>query len=198
MQEAEADNPQPGHTALPETLADYYTILGIKNGFTDWQLLVRFLRSSKRAMAAGDDDTLMHIRRGFEVLRYEDTRIAYYRMHRVFLRHEALRFPDGKKYGMLHDIRAKEDLAMKGTSPVVGRGMDYGSLLFSVVAGIVAMDLARLFTWGGSGVAILVALPIIIAVNGVTWPTAGISALIVAWACLALKARASDYVTYPR
>ena len=197
MHEAQADSAEPGRTAGPELLADYYAILAIKHGFTDWQLLVCFLRSSKRAMACGDHAALMDIRRGFEVLRYEDTRIAYFRMHRVFLRHEGLRFPDAKKYAMLHDIRTKEALALQGTSPVVGKGMDHGSLLFSVISGIMMMDLARLFTWGGSGVALLVALPIIIAVNGLTWPTAGICALISAWACLALKARASDYVTYP-
>ena len=197
MMDVGSDSAQPGRADSLTSMADYYAILSIKPGFSDLKLLGRFLRSCKLAMATGDQTSLIEIRRGFEVLRYEDTRIVYFRMHRVLVRNEPLRFPEAKKREMLQEIRAKEAIALHGTSPVIAPTMDFGTLLFNVVAGIVLMDLARLIPWGGSGVLLLVALPIIIASNGFTWVTMGIGALFVGLAFLALKARASDYVTYP-
>ena len=198
MQDVRSDSGQLGRTGAPSTLADYYGLLGIKPGYSDMHLLVCFLRSCKLAMAASDEATLMEIRRGFEVLRYEDTRIAYYRMHRVLVRHEPLRFPEAKRHEMLQEIRAKEALAINGTSPTIKPTLDYSTLLFNVVAGIVLLDLARIYPFGSSGVRLLVGLAIIVAVNGFTWLTAGISAFFIAIAYVALKARASDYVTYPQ
>ena len=181
----------------PLGLVDYYSILGIKPGFSDVHLLHRFLKGCRQAMAIGNQEALMSIRRGFEVLRYEDTRIVYFRMHRVLVRHEPLRFPEAKKREMMQEIRTKEALALDGTSPVIKPRMGYGMLQLDVLMDIVLMDLSRVLGYGVSGTVFLIAMPIIIAVNGATSLTLGISAMFAAFAFIALKARASDYVTYP-
>ncbi len=197
MQDVRSDSGQLERKGSPSTLADYYGILGIKPGSSDLHLLVRFLRSCKLVMAGGDEATLMEIRRGFEVLRYEDTRIAYFRMHRVLVRHEPLRFPEAKKREMMQQIRAKEALASDGTSPVVKPRMGYGALQLDVLLDVVLMELSRVFGYGVSGTLLVIAVPIIIVVNGATWLTLGISAMLAAIAFIVIKARASDYVTYP-
>lgn len=198
MQDVRPDSGQLERTDAPSTLADYYGILGIKPGYSDIHLLVRFLRSCKLAMSAGDQASLKEIRRGFEVLRYEDTRIAYYRMHRLLVKREPLRFPEVKRHEMLRDIRAKEAIALSVTDPVITPALDYRTLLFDVVARVALLDLARIFTWGSSGLLLLMALPFIIASGGFTWSTAGIGIFFIALAYFALKARTSDYVTYPK
>ena len=185
-----------GRTERSTDLTDYYGLLGIKPGYSDLHLLFRFLKSSKLAIAAGDLEKVIDVRRGFEVLRYEDTRIAYFRMHRVLVRKEQLRFPEVKKQEMLQEIRSKEAIAINGSKPVIDPSMDYSSLLFLVVADVLLLDLSRMFA-RGSGVIILLVLPVIIVVNGISWLTFFISVLLISWAVLVIRVRASDYVTYP-
>jgi hypothetical protein len=197
MQAVPTDSKQPRGTDAPSILTDYYGILRIKPGYSDIHLLMRFIRSCKLAMAAGDKATLTDIRRGFEVLRYEDTRIAYFRMHRVLVLHEPLRYPEAKKNEMLRDIRAKEELALLGSHPVVTHETGYGSLLFDVITSIVLLDLARIFPFGSSALLLLLGMLIAILVAGITWPMVGIGICFVTWAYWVLRARASDYVTYP-
>ncbi len=192
----QADAETYGRTDRSSDLSDYYDLLGIKPGYSDLHLLLRFLKSSKLAMDGDDPEKVMAIRKGFEVLRYEDTRIAYFRMYRVLVRKESLRFPEVKKREMLKDIRSKEAIALNGSKPVIRTSMDFSDLLFDVITGILLFDLSRIFA-RGSGLVLLLALPIIIAVNGVTWLTFLVGILLLIWALLVLKMRASDYVTYP-
>lgn len=183
--------------ANPWHLADYYAILGVTSGFTEIQLLRHFLRRCKQGITAGDQEAIMAIRRGFEVLRYEDTRIAYYRMHRLLVRKEPLRFPEGKKREMLHEIRLKEALALSGSKPVIMPGKGYDSLLDDVWFGIARKDVARMYPFGASGLALLLGLPFLVAVNGLTWVSLTICAAIAPIAILHLRERVKDYVTDP-
>jgi hypothetical protein len=181
----------------PYGLVDYYALLGVRPGFSDLALLRSFLRKCRSAMATGDMEGLQLIRRGFEVLRYEDTRIKYFRMHRVLVKREALRFPEVKKREMMDDIREKEALAENGTSPVLKPGMNYSMLLSIVLIRIAWLDLSRIIPWCLSGLVLCTGIMILVAVNGLTWFTLGASAFVLIIAFYALRLRASDYVTYP-
>jgi hypothetical protein len=178
-------------------LADYYELLAIGPGFSDLSLLRQFLVSSKRAIASGDHAALIEIRKGFEVLRYEDVRVHYYRLHRVLVRHEFLHFPEAKRREMLQAIRAKEALAINGSHPVVKPTTDYYGLLSEVVWGIVLLDLAHMLSFGAPGVVLLLGAIIIIAANGITGSIVAISIFFLALAFVILRTRARDYVTYP-
>lgn len=184
-------------TAMQD-LVDYYALLGVRPGFSDLTLLRSFLRKCRSAMATGDLEGLQLIRRGFEVLRYEDTRIAYFRMHRVLVKREALRFPEVKKREMMDDIHEKETLAEKHlTVPVLKPGMSYATLLDDVLWQIALLDLYRVFYWGASGLVLCLGCVILIAVNGLAWWTLALSGFLLMVALFALKLRASDYVTCP-
>ncbi|HMN04122.1 MAG TPA: hypothetical protein PKD45_00180 [Flavobacteriales bacterium] len=178
-------------------LANYYAVLGVDPGFSDIHLLRQFLRRCKQVIPTGDHEALLSIRKGFEVLRYEDTRIAYYRMHRLLVRHEPLRFPKAKQWEMMQEIRNKEALAVNGTRPVVKPGKSYDSVLDDVLFCVARRDLSNLFPLGVSGLALLIAMPIVIAANGITWVSLGICALILPFAFLYLRERVKDYVTDP-
>ena len=175
-------------------LTDYYCLLQIEPGFSDLRLLKRFLQGCRKAMASGDDVLLVNLRRGFEVLRYEDTRVAYFRMHRVLVRRDPLRFPEVKKQEMLKDIRAKEELAAGGTAPVMKPGMTYDQLLSNVMTDVAVRDLSHVFYTGASGLVLLLGSAIIIAVNGMSWLTFGICPLLWVFAMLAIRSRLRDYV----
>lgn len=181
----------PGH------LTDYYGLLQIEPGFSDLRLLKRFLQGCKKAMASGDHDALASLRRGFEVLRYEDTRIAYFRMHRVLVRREPLRFPEVKKQEMLKDIRAKEALAAGGTAPVMKPGMTYDQLLSNMMTDVALRDLSQVFGFGASGIVLVLASAILIGVNGMSWLTFGFCPLLWIFAMLVIRSRLRDYVNYP-
>ncbi len=177
-------------------LDDYYQLLNVRPGFSDLQLLRRFLRGCRQAMNAGDHAILMSVRRGFEVLRYEDTRISYYRMHRLLVQKEPLRFPIMKQREMLQDIRSKEALASGRTNPVIDVGTTYFELEMKVISQIMFLDLSRIWR-GASGLIFLIgSLMIIVANKAAPWSIA-VALLMSAWGLFALKLRASDYVTYP-
>lgn len=188
---------ESGAEVEPWYLSDYYAILGVDSGFSHIHLLRQFLRRCKQTMPTGDQEEVMAIRKGFEVLRYEDTRIAYYRMHRVLVRREPLRFPEAKKREMLHDIRTKEASAMSGTKPVIKPGMTYARLLDDVQFGIIWLDLAHVIPFGASGVFLLLAIPFLIAISGVIWLIVGVSVMLAAVAIFHLRERIKDYVTDP-
>ena len=187
----------PMKSTAPHGLEDYYALLGVRPGFSDLTLLRSFLRKCRFAVTTGDMEVLQLVRRGFEVLRYEDTRIAYYRMYRVLVKDEALRFPEVKKREMMDDIRAKEALAENGTSPVLKPEMNYSALLGDVLFQIAWLDLSRVIYWGSSGLVLGLGAVILIAVHGLTWLTLVLAGALLLVALLALKFRASDYVTYP-
>jgi len=191
-----ADRPSKGPLSGSE-LEDYYQLFDLRPGYTDLQLLRRFLRLCQQAVDERDEALLSRIRQGFEVLRYEDTRISYYRMHRLLIRKDPLHFPIQKQHEMLQDIRSKEFMSAGQTSPVIAPGSSYFMIELKVLTGIVLLDLERLFSLGASGVTILIALPILIMSQDGSWSSIGISALLGAWGLYVLKLRASDYVTYP-
>lgn len=178
-------------------LANYYSVLGVDPGFSDINLLRQFLRRCKQVIPTGDHEALLSIRKGFEVLRYEDTRITYYRMHRLLVRHEPMRFPEAKQREMMHEIRGKEALALNGTRPVIKPGKTYASLLDDVLFNVARRDLSHLFSIGVSGLALLIAMPLLVAANGLTWVSLGICALVLPFAFLYLRERVKDYVTDP-
>lgn len=195
MQADDPGPPAPKHSTAPGHLTDYYGLLQIEPGFSDLRLLKRFLQGCKKAMASGDHNALASLlRRGFEVLRYEDTRVSYFRMHRVLVRREPLRFPEVKKNEMLQDIRAKEELAAGGTGPVMKPGMTYDQLLSNVMTDVALRDLSHVFYWGASGLVLLLGSAIIIAVNGMSWLTFGTCPLLWGFAMLAIRSRLRDYV----
>jgi hypothetical protein len=148
-------------------------------------------------MAEDDHEALANLRRGFEVLRYEDTRVSYFRMHRVLVRREPLRFPEVKKQEMLEDIRAKEELVAGGTDPVMKPGLRYDQLLFNVMTDVALRNLSRIFGFGASGLVLVFGSVIIMAVNGMSWLDVGICAPLCAFALIVLRSRLRDYVNYP-
>ena len=176
---------------------DYYQLLDVRPGSSDLQLLRHFLRHCRKAMAERDEATLLKIRQGFEVLRYEDTRISYFRMHRLLIRKEPMRFPIPKQREMLQDIRSKMALANGQTSPVIEPGSTYFKLELKVLTGIMLLDLSNLLYFGASGTLLLVALPILVIANEASWLSIIIASPMALWGLFVLKRCASDYVTYP-
>lgn len=198
-QVASAINPsQQSEEDLGELeLQDYYLLLDVRPGSSDLQLLRHFLRNCRKAMANNDEATLLKIRQGFEVLRYEDTRISYFRIHRLLIRKEPMRFPIQKQREMLQDIRSKIALADGQTSPVITPGSTYFKLELKVLTGIMLLDLSNLLSFGASGTLLLVALPILVIANEASWLSIIIASSMAIWGMFVLKRCASDYVTYP-
>jgi hypothetical protein len=192
IDKSEAAGPAEGAIHLD----DYYQLLNVRPGFTELQLLRRFLTTCRKAMDTNDMAEVMRIRKGFEVLRYEDTRISYFRMYQLLVRKEPLRFPINKQREMLQEIQTKQALATS-TSPVVEEGTSYFQLELKVIAGILLEDLARIFVVGMSGIVLLIGILILITANNASLLSLGISIPMGVLAIYMLTVRATDYVTYP-
>jgi len=146
---------------------DYYQILQLKHRFSSLNLLHNYFKMIKLSLEANDHEEIIKARMGFEVLRHEDSKISYDRIHRKYILNQELNFPKVRESEMTNLVKSKEQLGMQEANKIIHNKDSFIMFLIHYFIGFILTDiLYSLFGVGGILYIIIGLLILISSIHG--------------------------------
>lgn len=127
-------------------------LIQIRYEHSAFQLFRGYLKGVRKALSVGDVEQFMLYRKGYEVLRNEESFEAYHRIYRKYILNQKLNYPPAKEKQLIAQYQEKEQKAEEFVRAYNNSLPSFGSHLTWLLTKFAAFDLVQIIGFGGSGI----------------------------------------------